>query len=172
MFEGDGHADCHDAEEQDLHRARLQGGCVFWWERFVFWNKEAHDDSRYEVADGGRDEQVEEFEELNLFRLPYHEGCNVSERAEGSACVGGVDDVDAGQCDELAVSCADGDCDCAEHEGGGQVVGDGRDEEGQCACGPEELAQVQAHPYEFVFQDVEDLSFLEGADVGHGGEEE
>src|SRR5207248_8544210 len=60
----------------------------------------------------------------------------------------------------------------AQEEGGGQVVGDRRDDEGQTARDPEHGAQRQSARDELRAEDIEEPAFLERVDEGHRRDQE
>jgi hypothetical protein len=123
------------------------------------------------VHEGGKEKDQELLERHHAF-LPHHERRDVAERAEGTAGVGRDHDVDTGRGDEAAMSGPGGHGHCAHDQCRGQVVGDGREEEGKKTGPPENGAQGESSGREPGAQRLKDPAFLQGVDIGHRRQEE
>ena len=171
---GDGRQEQEDGDQGAGFESVLPGVAV----RSFLAQRHGHDGSRYAPVDQGRDKQFEKCPEIDqAFRctytlLPDHQGRDVAKRAERASGIGGDHDIDAGDHDEFAIVSGHGHDHCAHQQGGGQVVGDRRDEERQQAGDPEQGAQAEVLLDQPGAQGREHIQFVHGVDIGHGHQQE
>ena len=162
------------AEEQPQHdeRRRLESRAFGDRFRLPASDGDREQNGRYEPIHQRRQEQREEFRELDLASLPDHQRGDVAERTERTTRIGGDHDIDASDGDKARMAAADRQDHGAQQQRGGEVVGDRRDHERQRAGRPEQRAQRQTaldqpHP-----QRVEQTAIVQRVDERHRGNQE
>ncbi len=143
-----------------------------WGSGFVLGTREIHDDGGHQPVHRRGHEEVEEFGEAELAGLPDHQCGDVTEGREGAAGVGRDHKRNAGQCHEARRVGADGQNHRAHDQCGGQVVEQGRQEEGQDAGEPEQLAIAEAKVDQLDPQHLEDAAFFQRVHIGDGDQQE
>ena len=172
LLEGHGRGDGAEEERADDPGAPLELHLVGAGLGVLVRNGEAHDGRRHQVVDHRRQEERKELEEAGMALLPDHEGGDVPKGAEGAAGIGRHDDVDAAHAHKARVAAAHRQDHRAHQQRGGQVVGNGRQEEGDDAGNPEELAVAELPAHQPAAQRLEDIALGHGVDVGHGDQQE
>ena len=123
---------------------------------FAFGNIEAQKPGRQNPAGESGNEEEKEIGKLPFARGPGHQCGDVTEGAPGTPGVGGDHDVDSPGDQKFTVGFVDGEKDRRENQRRREVVGDGRDEEGQKSGQPEEFLVTVPFGDELELQRVED----------------
>ena len=107
VVEGDGSGNRAEEEEHDPLRAPLHEHPVGVRGGAGVGDRHVHEHGGDQVGDDGGHEELEEGRELDVPRLPHHQGGDITERTERTAGVGRHHDIDAAEVDELGISVSD-----------------------------------------------------------------